>query len=323
MTTEIPLIFIDAVQQCLVFGTSNDKYFALSYTWGRVEMFMTLKENLEERQHPQALSKVPFPKSISDAMTLARSLSLRFLWIDAICIVQNDPEHKARNIPNMDIIHGRAFATIVALSGNNADAGLPGVNPGTRPTQRIETIAINHGSSDRDYDPLHKEVETINIVRTPRSFYLALRKSNWNTRGWIMQERLLSRSCIYFSPEAVYFQCGQKTLVEGGVNEEFKTYIHSAPMKDEHTLTRANHDNPISDLNHMHDVEASPRLWQAFKSYMELVRNYSKRGFTFKPDILNGFADIFAVLDEEHFQGSIASRTLHGLPGAIFCHALL
>ncbi|ROV99831.1 hypothetical protein VSDG_03065 [Cytospora chrysosperma] len=305
MTTEIPLIFIDASQQCLVYGTSNDKYFALSYTWGQVDMFMTLKENLEERQHPQALSKVPFPKTIGDAMAVVRSLGLRFLWIDAVCIVQNDPEHKSNNIPNMDIIYGRAFATIVALAGTNADAGLPGVNPGTRRAQRIETIAINHGSSDLDYDPLHKEVVTVNIVRTPRPFYLALRMSNWNTRGWIMQERLLSRRCIYFSPEAVYFQCGQKTLIEGGVNEEFKTYIHCAPMKDEHTLKRANHDNPISDLNYMHDLEAGPRLWQAFKSYMDLVRNYSKREFTFKPDILNGFAGIFAVLDEEHFQDGV------------------
>lgn len=323
LTTEIPLIFIDVVQQCLVSGTSNDKYFALSYTWGKVEMFMTLEENLEERQHPQALSKVPFPKSIVDAMTVVRSLGLRLLWIDAVCIVQDDPEHKARDIPNMDILYGRAFATIVALSGNNADAGLPGVNPGTRPTQRIENIAINRGSSDLDYDPLHEDVETVSIVRTPRPFYLALRMSNWNTRGWIMQERLLSRRCIYFSPEAVYFQCGQKTLVEGGVNEEFKTYMRSTPLNDEHLLKRANHDNPISDLDYMHDLESGPRLWQAFKTYMGLVRTYSKREFTFKPDILDGFAGIFAVLDEQHFQGSITSRALHGLPSGIFCHALL
>lgn len=183
MTTKIPLIFIDAVKQCLVFSTSNDKYFALSYTWGQVEMFMTLKENLKERQHPQALSKVPFPKSISDVITLVHLLGLRFLKVDAVCIVQDDSEHRARDIPNMDINYGRAFATIVALSGDNADAGLPGVNPGTRPLQRIETLAIPHGSSYLGYNPLHKDVKTVNIVRTPRPFYLALRMSNWNTRG--------------------------------------------------------------------------------------------------------------------------------------------
>ncbi|KAE9574238.1 hypothetical protein CGMCC3_g9673 [Colletotrichum fructicola] len=323
ITTKIPLTFIDVVQQCLVFGTSKDKYFALSYTWGQVDMCMTLEENFEGRQHPQALAMVPFPKSIRDAMTLVGSLGIRLLWIDAICIVQDDAASKARDIPNMDIIYGRAFATIVALSGNNADAGLPGVNPGTRSVQRIETIAITRGSSDLDHDPLGKDTEIVNIVRTPRPFYLALRMSNWNTRGWIMQERLLSRRCIYFSPEAVYFQCGKSTLAEGGVNEEYKTYFLSAPMKDDHLLRKANHDNPISDLSQMHELETGPKLWKAFKTYMELVCNYSKRQFTFKPDVLNGFAGIFAVLDEEHFQGSIKSTTLHGIPSGIFIHALL
>ncbi|KAF5493829.1 hypothetical protein CGCF413_v010411 [Colletotrichum fructicola] len=161
------------------------------------------------------------------------------------------------------------------------------------------------------------------IAREERMETASLEKGRLEGRGWIMQERLLSRRCIYFSPEAVYFQCGKSTLAEGGVNEEYKTYFLSAPMKDDHLLRKANHDNPISDLSQMHELETGPKLWKAFKTYMELVCNYSKRQFTFKPDVLNGFAGIFAVLDEEHFQGSIKSTTLHGIPSGIFIHALL
>ena len=94
-------------------------------------------------------------------------------------------------------------------------------------------------------------------------------------------------------------------------------------MDDGHILKKANHNNPISDLNHMHDLEPGTRLWKAFEVYVSLVREYTKREFTFNGDILNGFAGIFAVLDEEHFQGSIRSTTLHGLPSGIFIHALL
>jgi tetratricopeptide (TPR) repeat protein len=180
---KIPLTFIDVGQQCLVSGTSNDKYFALSYTWGQVDMCVTLKDNFEERRQPQGLSKVMFPKTIKDAIRLAFLLGVRLLWIDAVCIVQDDPDHKARDIPNMDIIYGRAFATIVALSGDNADAGLPGVNPGSRSVQRIETLPITRGSSDLDYDPQRKDNEIVRLVRAPQPFYLALRMSNWNTRG--------------------------------------------------------------------------------------------------------------------------------------------
>ncbi|KAG9204054.1 hypothetical protein G6514_001690 [Epicoccum nigrum] len=256
-------------------------------------------------------------------MKAASQLGVRLLWIDAVCITQDDPANKGKNIPNMDIIYGKAFATIVALSGDNADAGLPGVNPGSRNVQRIESLPITRGSSNLDYNPLSKDYEVVRLVRTPRPFYLALQMSNWNTRGWIMQERLLSRRCIYFSPEAVYFQCGQKTLVEGGVNEEFRTYIQSSPMNVEHVLQKADHDNPVSDLTHMYDLDAGPRLWKAFEVYVRMVREYTKREFSFKGDILNGFAGMFSVLDDEHFQGSIKSTTLNGLPGGIFIHALL
>ncbi|EYB23189.1 hypothetical protein FG05_30587 [Fusarium graminearum] len=322
ISNEVPLTFIDVNQQCLVRATSNDTYFALSYTWGRVDMCMTLQDNCASREVPGALCIVPFPKTIRDAIKFVASLGYRFLWIDAVCIIQDDPASKAENIPNMDIIYGRAFATVVALSGSDADAGLPGVSPGTRAPQRVESLSITRGSWDLE-DDASQDSETVCVVKTPRPFYLALQMANWNTRGWIMQERLLSRRCIYFGPEAVYFQCGQKTFAEGGLNEEFETYMHSTPMKDRHLLNKANHNNPIEDLTRLHDLDVGLQLWEAFKTYAQLVRDYSKREFTFKGDVLNGFAGIFAVLDDEHFQGSIASKTMSGIPTAIFAHALL
>jgi hypothetical protein len=50
---------------------------------------------------------------------------------------------------------------------------------------------------------------------------------------------------------------------------------------------------------------------------------YSKRQFTFKPDILDGFAGIFSVLDELVLQDYVESATVHGLPESFFIHALL
>nr|RBR02157.1 hypothetical protein FVER53263_09792 [Fusarium verticillioides] len=215
-----------------------------------------------------------------------------------------------------------AAVTVVALFGSDADAGLPGVSPGTRVPQRVESLPITRGSWDLEHDA-SQDSETVYVVKTPRPFYLALQTANWNARGWIMQERLLSRRCIYFGPEAVYFQCGQKTFAEGGLNEEFETYMFSTPMEDRHLLNKANHNNPIEDLTHIHDLDSGSQLWEAFKTYTQLVSDYSKREFTFKGDVLNGFGGIFAVLDDEHFQGSIASRTMSGIPTAIFVHALL
>ncbi|CAH0050967.1 unnamed protein product [Clonostachys solani] len=321
--SEIPLLFIDAVQECLVIGTSSDQYFVLSYTWGRVNMHMTLLENVEERKRPGALSSVPFPKTIKDAMDLTRSLGERLLWIDAICIVQDDDSQKARDLPNMDIVYGRAHATIVALHGDNADAGLPGVSPGTRACQQIETIDLSLSDEDEDDVPQEKGNRTCRFIRGPSPLPLVLQASTWDTRGWILQERLLSKRCIYFSADAFYFECNRRTLAEGGVNEEYTSFFAGEVFDDREIQQRPKQDNPISDLAFMYDLEAGPRLWKAWGVYQELVQMYSKRQFTFKPDILDGFAGIFAVLDELVLQDYFESATVQGLPESFFIHALL
>ncbi|CAI6091846.1 unnamed protein product [Clonostachys chloroleuca] len=321
--TEIPLFFIDVVQECLVIGTSSDQYFVLSYTWGRVNMHMTLLNNIEERKRPGALSSVPFPKTIKDAIDATRSLGERLLWIDAICIVQDDASQKARDIPNMDIVYGRAHATIVALHGDNADAGLPGVSPGTRSCQQIETIDLVLSDVGEDNIPQEKGNRKCRFVRGPSPLPLALQASTWNTRGWILQERLLSKRCIYFSTDAFYFECNRGTLAEGGVNQEYTSFSAGELFDDREVQQRPKQDNPISDLAFMYDLEASPRLWKAWAVYKELVQMYSKRQFTFKPDILDGFAGIFSVLDELVLQDYVESATVHGLPESFFIHALL
>uniref|UniRef100_A0A8H7TQ05 Heterokaryon incompatibility domain-containing protein n=1 Tax=Bionectria ochroleuca TaxID=29856 RepID=A0A8H7TQ05_BIOOC len=245
-------------------GTTSDQYFVLSYTWGKVNMHMTLLENVEERKRPGALSSVPFPKTIKDAIDVTRSLGERLLWIDAICIVQDDASQKARDIPNMDIVYGRAHATIVALHGDNADAGLPGVSPGTRACQQIETIDLTLSDEDEDNVPQEKGNRKCRFVRGPSPLPLALQASTWNTRGWILQERLLSKRCIYFSADAFYFECNRGNSTEGGVNEDYTSFFAGEIFDDREVQQRPKQDNPISDLAFMYDLEASPRLWKAW-----------------------------------------------------------
>ena len=317
---KISLTFIDVVQECLVTATSYEKYFALSYVWGDVEMSKTMRSNYNERQQPWALSATSFPKTVKDAMKLVRSLGERFLWVDAICIIQDDEEQMAMHIPNMDIVYGKAFATIVALHGDDADAGLPGVTPGTRAPQQIEIITVSNKSPDLDHDPQCEKNEIISLIATPQPLHLALEVSKWNSRGWILQERLLSLRCLYFSPDAVYFQCSRETLSEGGINEEFiKAHMFDKnALEDQHNPRNVNHDNPFTDLRSMYDLSPRERLCKAFQVYKKLIETYSRRDFSYKSDILNAFAGMFVVMDE-HFQDS----TFHGLPAAVFSHALL
>lgn len=316
---EIPLILIDVVEECLVSISSDAKYFALSYVWGKVNMAMTLKRNYDERRQPRSLAPVRFPKTIRDAMDFVKSLQERYLWVDALCIVQDDENQKSRDIPRMDIVYGKAFATIVALEGTDADAGLPGVRAGTREPQNITALTVSNKSIELDDDPDSKDKDTIRLTATPLPLYLALELSRWNSRGWIVQEHLLSRRCLYFAPDTIYFQCSQATLSEGGVNEEFEALLlDDSPLEDNHILEKANRNNPLSGLDVIFDLTPYEQLNKSFNVYTKLVGTYSQRNLTLKSDILKGFAGMFAVLEE-----NLQSTTFHGLPAAVISHAIL
>ncbi|KAI0459505.1 heterokaryon incompatibility protein-domain-containing protein [Xylaria acuta] len=318
---DMTMLFIDVIENCLVSATSREKYFALSYVWGQVDMAKTTKSNYLARLRPSALSTISFPATIRDAMRLVKSVGGRFLWVDAICLVQDDEEKMARDIPRMNVVYGQAFATLIALYGDNADAGLPGVSPGTRPPQHIESLRVSSGHLQLEYDAQSDKNETIYLMATPPPLHLALSISKWNARGWVFQERLLSRRCLYFSEQAVYFQCAQHTLSEFGTNEEYTASMFDddkAPLKPKLSSVRAARDNPLDLIDSIQDMTAGEQLRRAFDIYKDTVRSYSRREFSFKSDAINGFLGVFAVL-EKHFK----SETYGGLPGAALAHALL
>ncbi len=90
------------------------RYCALSYNWGRSESFKTKKTTYESRLAGFSLDDLP--TTIRDAVLLTRLLGFRYLWVDALCIVQDDPAHWAQESAVMDQVYGNATLTIAASS---------------------------------------------------------------------------------------------------------------------------------------------------------------------------------------------------------------
>ncbi|RYP48701.1 hypothetical protein DL769_011176 [Monosporascus sp. CRB-8-3] len=326
---DIPLVFIDVIDNCLLPATSAVKYFALSYVWGAADTSPTLLTNYKSRCQKGGLPQ-RLPNTITDAIALVRALHERYLWVDALCIVQDDPEHKMRHIARMDIIYVKAFATVVALRGASADAGLPGVRPGTRSPQQVETLVVDAGSKDLDCNP-HPDPEsaegeekiTLHLVATPPPLHLALETSRWDTRGWTFQERLLSRQCLYFADRYVYFQCGRwcdMVLSECGLNGPLRA---KQGFWDDHRgkmSARTSLDNPLFDLRRdgLTDLAPEPRRAKVFAAYAKLVEKYTTRKLSYDDDIINAFLGTFAALNT-----SFQSDTLCGLPAAALDLAML
>ena len=120
------LMVIDVNKKCLVNMPFGAKYVALSYVWGQANFLTTVMSNVSEHQKQGAFSNIIPPRTVQDAIDLTEAIGLQYLWVDALCIVQDEDESKGLLISNMDAIYGHAALTIVAASGNNADVGLRG-----------------------------------------------------------------------------------------------------------------------------------------------------------------------------------------------------
>ncbi|KAK0715442.1 heterokaryon incompatibility protein-domain-containing protein, partial [Lasiosphaeris hirsuta] len=164
---------IDVTKRKIVLAQPDDEYVALSYVWGRDPFLRLLRSNESDLFLDGSLGRDnnPVPKTISHALEAVSRLGMRYLWVDALCIMQDNHAEKATAISAMDLIYARAALTIVAASGTHANAGLAGLEPHTRDPMPYEARA-------RFPESRHEFV----VARaSPPDL---LRRSAWNTRGW-------------------------------------------------------------------------------------------------------------------------------------------
>ncbi|KAG4438243.1 hypothetical protein IFR05_006271 [Cadophora sp. M221] len=180
-----PRWLIDIHRLCLVSGqSSREEYAALSYVWGQAECFKTLRSNLEALQRDDAFDEsnadVVLPKTIRHALHVAALLGIKGLWIDALCIVQDDREEKSTQLHGMGAIYEGATVTFVAAVGSDANIGIPGILGVSEP----------RGARSRPGEDLVKD-------------------SEWYKRGWTFQELAFSKRRLIFTPNDVIWECSQ------------------------------------------------------------------------------------------------------------------
>lgn len=197
---------IDVQDFRVVESSLAEKYAALSYVWGSDTVPALNSGNLRELSSPLGLQGISIPQTIADAIYLAKQLEIRYLWVDSICIIQDDDFDKCRQLPMMDEIYQQAYLVIIAATGKDADAGLPGTTiPRTGINQRSESI----GGIDFNTSSL--------------ALRRALENSKWATRGWTFQEGLLSRRALVITDSMTYWDCWESNGREDRVGDEPKS----------------------------------------------------------------------------------------------------
>jgi hypothetical protein len=123
---------------------TRSTYIALSHCWGSESFPRTTTSNL--RSHRTAISYSSLPRTFQDAITVALEMDVALIWINSLCIIQDDVDDWARHAEQMDMIYQHALFVVPAVSSSAASVPFLGPDaPADRYSYRtvhIKTAAI-------------------------------------------------------------------------------------------------------------------------------------------------------------------------------------
>jgi hypothetical protein len=154
------------------------------------------------------------PKTFRDAIVIARKLNIRYLWIDACCIVQDSLADWENESAKMGYIYSTSYVTIAADSGVDSSSGCFNAQS-TSQELALESAAFELTSTT-------DEGETSSLYLwdpsrgSRRPTPPEVDGSPLSERGWVCQERILSARILHYTKSQLFWECRQCLLAEDG-----------------------------------------------------------------------------------------------------------
>ncbi|RSL56405.1 hypothetical protein CEP54_008832 [Fusarium duplospermum] len=196
-------------------GGETDLYIALSHCWGPKGLpaaAKTTSATINDRM--QGIRIEALPKSFRDAIAICHELGIRYLWIDSLCIIQQDKDDWEKECSRMRDVYRNSYLTIsVALSRDSSEGCFS-----TRPSKHLSTKvgSINH--QGQAYDIMarerinHYEIAASGIQNPDFPLF---------SRAWTFQERLLSQRVVHYGEKELIWECNTLCDCECAASREF------------------------------------------------------------------------------------------------------
>jgi hypothetical protein len=201
----------------LVVEGNVSKYVALSHCWGKAPNYTTTSENID--QHKTRILYEDLPKTFKDAIKITRDLGYRYIWIDAICIVQGCEDDWAKEGSKMEAIFSNCVLCISATSGTDGTSGCYSTAATGRHELEPHLIKLASVLSTGKSSTLWIYCEP-GVCDEPRPHVPAvIQLSPVATRGWMLQERVLAARTLHLTTEQLVWECGQGFQSQDGLEE--------------------------------------------------------------------------------------------------------
>jgi hypothetical protein len=266
-------------------------YTCLSYCWGQDQPYKMTRQRLEESNGLLQFDNLP--KTIQDAVKVTTNLGYEYLWVDSICIVQDDEQDKLEQIPKMSLIYANAVVTIAAATSDNVFGGflqernvhdITSILPFEHPDGRVGAAGLantTYKEQEKDFSP------------TPL-----------DDRAWILQERLLASRTLEYRERQLRFFCPS-----AGNKPGYSDGGRDGPVHDGFSV-RANLRSLPSSF---------PSHYDFLRTWFEIVEGYTHRKLSVPTDrilAISGVAAKFARImnyDNMYVAGHWKPGIIHSL----------
>ncbi|KAH0547705.1 hypothetical protein FGG08_000194 [Glutinoglossum americanum] len=278
-------------------------YVTLSYRWGLVNTLMTAKASMES--HINGIPHCSLPKTIRDAVTVTRKLGFRYLWIDALCIIQDCQRDWLSQSAKMGQIYGDAVLNIQADCAANSNDGFLK----KRPLREIRSCE-------------HPDLlgDGVRMAVCPNHQYptRAMKNGFLSSRGWILQERALSKRIVHWTTHEVFWECWSSQATERRpAHHQWTAGIPLSELLPGDTIEgsfragwgmeRSTYDGVRIAVNKNTAKTITPAQPPGYKepevdyrSWYDLVKDYSDRDLTLPDDKLIAVSSLAATFQKQN-----------------------
>lgn len=284
----------------------SERYAALSYCWGKTHAFVTTTRSLRDRQTRIVYNALP--KTFKDLIDIACHLDIRYVWVDALCIVQDDVGDWSREASKMGAIYSKAYLTVAADASSDSDGGcFNQVSTSQDLLLDQAPFSLQIKADDDHTSCLYLWDPSQGTFATFRTSHPEIDSSPLSDRGWICQERILSPRVLHYTQSQLFWECRCGFASEDGLQTESRSDSGSSWLR----LSTNNRTGPslarnlyqqkrslLSPLNvHISDIDPSfinglISIW--YNSV--IAATYSHRSLT-RPDdklpAISGIARVF------------------------------
>lgn len=260
-------------------------YATLSYCWGATnDTARTTKKNLNDRL--EGIQVESLPRTLQDAIILTRGLDIRYLWIDALCIIQGENGDWEKELLDMGNIYGQSLFTIAASNASSSNVGFLCRKDSAYWPVRDYRLFDSRATGD-NYGVVTFEA----VLPTWDILDNSLPLSN---RGWVLQERMLASRTLSWTDHGIFWLCGEENHSEyegpyiGDIDPDavIPRLHHIYEDVKEFVTTSNSYAQTASgsDLRRDHFSDISYNGHPCLQEWYELVKSLSMKSFTVASD---------------------------------------